>query len=196
MSDLLVAADLLGGAPTPFEQRFQVGWGHLDANAHMSNTAYMDLAANVRVAYFAAAGFTIEAFAELRFGPVIRREELEYFRELRLLDEVRVTLLLAGLSEDASRFRFRNEFWREDGALVARLTSLGGWLDLGARGLIAPPPALAAALRGLGRASDFEGLPLSGPKSAAQEIVGRPRRPHTQVLQPLETPCQQPRLAE
>jgi acyl-CoA thioester hydrolase len=88
-----------------FERRFQVGWNHLDANRHMANTAYLEMAANVRIMYFAAAGSPPEAFAEHQVGPVIKREELEYFRELRLLDEVRVTLLQAGLSEDASRFR-------------------------------------------------------------------------------------------
>jgi acyl-CoA thioester hydrolase len=161
-------AELVGGTPMTFEQRFQVGWSHLDANAHMRNTAYLDLAASVRVTYFAAAGFSVDAFALLQFGPVIRREELEYFRELRLQDDVRVTLMLAGSSEDASRFRLRNEFWRENGTLVARLTSLGGWLDLRTRRLIAPRPDLAAALHALERTSDFESLPVSGLKPALQ----------------------------
>lgn len=145
-----------------FEQRFQVGWSHLDANAHMANTAYLDLAANVRMIYFASAGFSVDAFAKLQLGPVIRREELEYFRELRLLDGVRVTLLLAGLSADASRFRIRNEFWRDDATLVARLTSLGGWLDLRGRRLVPPPPALADALQRLERVADFEDLRVKG----------------------------------
>jgi acyl-CoA thioesterase FadM len=39
-----------------FERRFHVGWSQLDANAHMANTGYLDLAANVRMAYFASAG--------------------------------------------------------------------------------------------------------------------------------------------
>ena len=149
-----------------FEQRFQVGWSHLDSNTHMRNTAYIDHAADVRVAYLAAAGFSIESFARMLFGPVILREELEYFRELRLMDQVRVTLLLAGLSEDGSRFRLRNEFWSESGTLIARLTSLGGWIELRLRRLLAPPPALATALRALDRTSDFECLPPSRPKPA------------------------------
>ena len=149
-----------------YEQRFQVGWSHLDSNAHMRNTAYVDLAANVRVAYLAAAGFSIETFAQRLFGPVIRLEELEYFRELRLMDPVRVTLLLAGLSEDGSRFKLRNEFWDESGTLVARLTSLGGWMELRLRRLVVPPPDLAAALRVLDRTLDFECLPPSRSKPA------------------------------
>lgn len=141
-----------------FERRFQVGWNNLDANAHMANTAYLEMAANVRIMYFDSAGFSAESFRALQIGPVIKSEELEYFRELRLLDEIRVTLLAAGLSEDGSRFRVRNEFWKVDGTLVARVTSLGGWLDLRARRLTAPPPALADALRAITRAPDFEGL--------------------------------------
>jgi acyl-CoA thioester hydrolase len=150
---------LFGSSRMRFGQRFQVAWSHLDANAHMRNSAYLDVAASARLMYFASGGFSIEAFAQLQFGPVSRREELECFQELRLLDEVRVTLLVAGLSEDASSFRLRNEFWRESDTLAARLTSVGGWLDLRSRRLIAPPPALAAVLRGLERTSDFENLP-------------------------------------
>ena len=149
-----------------YEQRFQVGWSHLDSNAHMRNTAYVDLAANVRVGYLAAAGFSMETFAQRLFGPVIRLEELEYFRELRLMDPVRVTLLLAGLSEDGSRFKLRNEFWDESGTLVARLTSLGGWMELRLRRLVVPPRDLAAALRVLDRTPDFECLPPSRSKPA------------------------------
>lgn len=132
----------------------------------LKNTAYLDLAANVRVAYLAAAGFTIESFARMLFGPVIRREELEYLREPRLMEPVRVTLVLAGLSEDGSEFRLRNEFWSESGTLVARLTSVGGWIDLRIRRPVTPPPALAAALGALDRAPDFECLPPRQPKRA------------------------------
>ena len=142
-----------------FEHCFQVEWSHLDSNAHMSNTALVDLAADTRVAYLAAAGFSIESFARMLLGPVIRREELECFRVLRLRDRGRVTLLLAGSSEDGSRFRLRNEFWSESGKLVARLTSLGGWIDLRLRRVLAPPAALAEALGRLNRSDDFEYLP-------------------------------------
>jgi acyl-CoA thioester hydrolase len=154
--------------PKGYEQRLQVGWSHLDANGHMANTAYLDLAANVRVGYFAAGGFSIAALARAHYGPVIRREELEFFRELRLEDDVRVTLLLAGLSDDASRFQLRNEFWR-GGELAARLTSLGGWLDLRTRRLAPPPAALAAVLRKLVRTADYQHLPPSASGAASAE---------------------------
>jgi acyl-CoA thioester hydrolase len=147
-----------------FEQRFPVGRSHLDSNVHLRKIAYVDLAAGVRLAYLAAAGFSNNSFARMLSGPVIRLEELEYFHEPRMLDQVRVTLLLAGLSEDGSQFRLRNEFWSESGTLVARLTSLGGWIELRLRRLITPPPSLVAALHQLDRTEDFEWLPPARPK--------------------------------
>ena len=145
----------------PFTQILQVGWGDLDANGHMRNTAYLDMGATVRMLHFREYGFTMRDFQRLRVGPVIMRDEVEYFRELNILDPVRVTLILAGLSEDVSRFRMRNEFFREDGKLVARVTSTGGWMDLTARKLTLPPEKLAEAMRNLSRAADFEPLPSS-----------------------------------
>jgi acyl-CoA thioester hydrolase len=50
----------------------------------------------------------------------------------------------------------RNEFYRADGVLVARVTSLGGWFDLEARKLIAPPEALLGVVRAMPVTADFE----------------------------------------
>ena len=105
--------------PELFAKTFHVRWGDMDFNAHMKNTAYLDLAADVRMMFFQAHGFTMREFERLRFGPVIMRDELEYFRELRLLEPVKVTLALAGLNADASRFRLINEFFRDDEKLFS-----------------------------------------------------------------------------
>jgi acyl-CoA thioester hydrolase len=66
-----------------FAKQFHVRWGDMDFNAHMSNTAYLDVSADVRMMYFQEHGFPMREFERLRVGPVITRDELEYFRELR-----------------------------------------------------------------------------------------------------------------
>ena len=137
------------------------GWADMDSNAHMRNTAYLDKAVDARMLFFATAGFPATEFQRLRIGPVVMRDEVEYFLEVRLLEALRVTLDLCGLSADGSRFRLRNEFYRPDGKLAARVTSTGGWLDLSLRRLTAPPDPIAAALRSLPRAESFEELPSS-----------------------------------
>jgi acyl-CoA thioester hydrolase len=135
------------------------GWGDMDFNAHMRNTAYLDKSADVRMMYFSENGFPMSEFVRRRLGPVVMKEELEYFKEVGLLEQLRVTLSNAGLSEDGSRFRVRNEFFRSDETLAAKVTSVGGWLDLSTRKLVAPPEPLLRALQSLARTDDFEILP-------------------------------------
>lgn len=144
-----------------YQKTLQAGWRDMDANGHMGNTAYLDKAADVRMMFFSEHGFPASEFARLRIGPVIQKEELEYFREVNLLEEITVTYAGAGLSEDGSRFIVRNEFFRADGKLIARVTSTGGWLDLTARKLIIPPIELLNAMKELTSTSDFQQLPSS-----------------------------------
>ena len=133
-------------------------WGDMDFNAHMRNTAFLDKSADLRFMFFAEHGLPIDAFLRLGIGPVVRKDEIEYFRELRLLEEIRVTIAASGLSDDGARFIIRNEFWRADGELAARVTSAGGWLDHTLRKLVVPPDTLQAALRQLTRTDDFQVL--------------------------------------
>jgi len=144
-----------------FTRTLRAGWTDVDFNMHMRNTAYLDRAVDIRMMFFAASGFAVTEFAERKIGPVVMKDEAEYFKEIRLLDEFHGSLESAGSSEDGSRFRLRNEFTRLDGQLAARITSAGGWLDLAARKLIVPPPDLLAVMRQLVRTQDFEILPSS-----------------------------------
>ena len=144
-----------------YSKPFIAGWGDMDANAHMRNTAFLDRAADVRMMFFAEHGFEMRAFAERRLGPVIAKDEIAYVREVGLLQPITVTLVLAGLSADGSRFLMRNDILAASGKLCARIDSTGGWLDLSARKLVAPPPDLLAALAGLVRSEDFAELPSS-----------------------------------
>jgi acyl-CoA thioester hydrolase len=136
-------------------------WADMDANAHMANVAYLSKCVDARMSFFKQHGFPVSEFAKRRIGPVVRRDELEYHREIALLEPITVTLELAGMAPDGSRFRLRNEILNGDGRLAARITSEGGWLDLAKRKLIAPPDDLLAALSVMPPAAEFETLPSS-----------------------------------
>jgi acyl-CoA thioester hydrolase len=133
----------------------------MDFNAHMKNTAFLDKSADVRMMFFAENGFPMAEFSRLRLGPAIMKDELEYRREVNLLQEITVTLAIAGYADDGSRYLFRNEILHRDGTLCARVTSAGGWLDLTTRKLVAPPEALHQALQRLPRTNDYAVLPSS-----------------------------------
>jgi len=44
-----------------------VRWRDLDSNAHMANSAYLDIAVDCRLRYFADSGFSVGEFARLGF---------------------------------------------------------------------------------------------------------------------------------
>jgi acyl-CoA thioester hydrolase len=142
-----------------FAKTLFASWADMDFNSHMKNTAFLDKSADVRMMYFAEHGFPVAEFARLKLGPVVMKDDVEYRKEVGLLQEITVTLAIAGLSTDGSRFVLRNEILRPDGTLCARVTSAGGWLDLAARKLVAPPAPLLAALQSLPRTDDFAALP-------------------------------------
>ena len=149
-----------------YSRTMVAGWADVDVNGHMRNTAFLDKAATLRMHFFADHGFPMSEFSRLKIGPVILRDEVDYLREVMLLDEVEVTLAIAGMSEDGSRFRLRNDVLRKDGKVCARITSSGGWLDLVARKLVPPPPSLLAATQALERTDDFVTIETRGRPSA------------------------------
>ena len=144
-----------------YTKMLYAGWGDMDFNSHMKNTAYLDKAADVRQMFLIENGFPVEEFLRLRIGPVVMKDEVEYFKEVRLQQEITVTYALAGHALDGSRFLLRHEIFRSDGKLSARVTSAGGWLDLAERKLVAPPPTLLSVMNSLEKTGDFMVLPSS-----------------------------------
>ena len=74
----------------------------MDFNGHLANTAYLDLAADVRMAFFAEHGFPPSEFRRLAIRPVVRKDELEYFREINLHESVTVTYAALAMSPDGA----------------------------------------------------------------------------------------------
>ncbi len=144
-----------------FSKTLRAGWSDIDFNLHMRNTAYLDKAVDVRMMFFAETGFPIAEFLKRGIGPVMKSETIDFFREVRLHEEFQVSMEASGAAGDGSRFRLRNDIVKLNGTLAARVTSTGGWLDLKARKLIAPPADLHAVMQKMSRTAEFEILPSS-----------------------------------
>jgi acyl-CoA thioester hydrolase len=147
-----------------YAREFLAGWGTMDFNGHMANTAYLDLAADVRMAFFSEHGFPPGEFRRLAIGPVMKKDEVEYFREVGLYDTVTLTYAVLAMSPDGARFVVENEILSAGGERAATVRSTGGWLDLRARKLVAPPPLLLAAFMKVPRAPGFVELPGAAPR--------------------------------
>lgn len=150
-----------------YTKEFLAGWGAMDFNGHMANWAYLNLAADTRMAFFAEHGFAPREFRRRGLGPVMRKDELEYFREVGLHETVTVTCAALAMTPDGARFIIENEIWLGT-ERAATVRSTGGWLDLRERKLVAPPPELFAVLQQIPRASGFIELPLAGGTRAAR----------------------------
>jgi len=144
-----------------FEKQFQVGWRDVDPNGHVANMVYLEYAVDTRIALFATQGFAPASSFRNGLGPVIKSDFVEYFREVLMLDRLRVTMENGGHSEDVSRFRVINNIYKTSGELTARVTSIGGWLGLKERKLVLPPDELKRAWLTLERTEDFEELKSS-----------------------------------
>lgn len=144
-----------------YTKTLYAGWADMDFNSHMKNTSYLDKTADVRQMFLIENGFPVAEFLKLRIGPVVMKDEVEYFREVQLQEQITVTYALAGHASDGSRFLLRHEIFRPDGDLSARVTSAGGWLNLTERRLVAPPPILLSVMNLLEKTRDFKVLPSS-----------------------------------
>jgi acyl-CoA thioester hydrolase len=164
-----------------YAKTFLAGWGTMDFNGHMANSAYLDLAADVRLAFMAEHGFPPAELQRIGLGPVVLRDEVEYLREVGLHETVTVTYAVAALRADGTRFVLENEIWSESGARAAVVRSTGGWLDLRARKLVAPPPELRVVFERVPRTPDYVELPPRVERGAAAGAVppgagdGQPR---------------------
>ena len=143
------------------EKKFEAGWRDVDMNGHVANTIYMEYAIDMRVAFFESCGFPPQDFTKQGFGPVIKSDFVEYFREVMMLEKMTITIENGGFAPDGSRFRVVNSIYKEGKVLAAKVTSVGGWLSFKGRKLIEPPDILKNAWLELPRTEDFQELPSS-----------------------------------
>lgn len=131
-------------------------WAMVDANQHMRHSAYADFAAHARVQALDKMGLPLSVFKQLFIGPILLREELTYLREVHLDDTLTITCALEKLSEDHSKWTFRQEIFRGDGVKAAIVQVDGAWMDLKTRKLTALPDAFNQKLEHMPKTENFK----------------------------------------
>ena len=139
---------------------FHTKWADFDANKHMRHTAYNDYAAECRMRFFKDNGFPIDQFEKHNFGPVLFKEETNFYREIKLGESIEVALYLEGMSEKGERFKMFHKIFREDGVLAAEIKIYAAWIDLIKRKLTTPPVGIINTLNSLERIENFENIQL------------------------------------
>ena len=138
----------------------EVIWANLDANRHMRNTAYSEFATHGRIDYFNRHGYSLDVLGEEGIGPVLLKEEVVYFREVKMQEKLRITVALKRSTKDYDRYTITQDILKENGKKAARVEIHGAWMNLDTRQLVAPPQQLV------------EKVILTIPKTKDYEVVG------------------------
>ena len=141
-----------------FYKTYKVKWADLDPNGHVRHSVYDDYAADARIRLMEEGGYSPTNFAEEGFGPVILRQESRFYKEVTIGDVITVTIRLAGLSTDVSRWKIHHAIIKSNGERAAVLKIEGTWLDRTTRKVTVPPRDLQQLFEQLPQSNNFEEL--------------------------------------
>lgn len=141
-----------------FEKEMDLRWADVDANFHVRHSVYADLCASARFSCLESLGFGYSKMMKVGVGPVLFKETIIYMKEIRPGGKVKVNFILAGMSESGHKFRIEHQIFRDDGVQAASLVVDGGWLDLRARKIVAPPEELVEAMNKVVKSKEFTNL--------------------------------------
>lgn len=137
---------------------FDVRWSDIDANRHLANSAYINFMSHTRMGFLGQLGFNQKSFAKHNIGPVVFYEHVYYFKEAFYGKPVKVSLELAGLSEDGKFFEFHHNFYDANGRHFAHCEIMGSWINLKTRTLIGLPEEFLTAFHKIEKPDFFRTL--------------------------------------
>lgn len=126
-----------------FTREISIRWSDLDPNFHLRHSAYYDFGAQHRIEILSQQGLTMKIMQEQHFGPIAFREECVFRKEIHLNDTITITTKIGKMRADASRWTIVHDFHNHEGALCAKITIDGAWMDTQLRKLAVPTPPIA-----------------------------------------------------
>lgn len=117
-----------------FSKTYEIGWNHLDANAHVKNSAYAEFGDDVRIAFWQMCGASPLLMHELGVGPILFDSYIQFYKELHLGEIIVVDLVLENISEDFRKWKIIQHIYKQEGLiLAAKITLNGSFMDLKTR---------------------------------------------------------------
>src|SRR5215216_717023 len=113
-----------------FSRIIQLRWADLDPNFHVRHSIYYDWGAFVRIEFLNEFGLNDKVMQELRFGPILFREECVFRKEIRMGEEININLQILKSRKDFSRWSIQHQISKSDGTICAVLTVDGAWIDV------------------------------------------------------------------
>lgn len=145
----------------------------LDIMGHVNNAVYLQWLEQARLQVLESLGYPLEALIRRRWVTTVARIEIDYRREARFGDEIRISTEAERVGRTSLTLRHRLERGEETGDLVAEARVVLVWL--GADGQPASvPDEIRAALARRASAGGSERSPRAAGEPAASRRVDRP----------------------
>lgn len=141
-----------------FNRIIQIRWSDLDPNFHLRHSVYYDWGAFCRVEFLNEYGLTADVMQQLRFGPILFREECVFRKEIRSGDAVTINLKLIRARKDFSRWSIQHHITKNESVLSAVLTVDGAWMNVVERKLASPPEKVFEVFDKMPKDEKFEWL--------------------------------------
>lgn len=139
-------------------KEFDIRWSDIDANRHLANSAYINFMSHTRMSFLVESGLNQKELSRYHIGPVVFYEHVYYFREVFAGQPVKVSLELAGMSEDGGFFEFHHNFYDASGKNFAHCEMMGAWIDMNTRKLTGLPETFSHILDQLPKTEGFKVL--------------------------------------
>lgn len=141
-----------------FNRIIQIRWSDLDPNFHLRHSVYYDWGAYCRVEFLNEYGLSADVMQQLRFGPILFREECIFRKEIRSGDQVVIDLKLIKSRKDFSRWSIQHRITKNGDILCAVLSVDGAWLNVVERKLASPPEQVYEVFNKMPKDEKFEWL--------------------------------------
>jgi acyl-CoA thioester hydrolase len=129
--------------PGVFKVQRRVAWQDIDSAGHVNNAVYLAYVEDCGMQVVAAHGWPLARMWAEGFAIIARRNRVKYLQPARMDDE----LELATWASEVKRVSATRHYTItrvSDGALLARVDTLGVWVDLTTRQPIRIPPMFIA----------------------------------------------------
>ena len=127
-----------------YQEIIKVRGYEIDSNGHVNQATYLLYAESVRWNHFAKMGITLTEMQKRGIGPVILSQNISYYKELLLGDEIRITSVPKGF--EGKRGTIHQEFFKGE-VKAAELTMTYTFINLKERRSCPPPPEVLELLK-------------------------------------------------
>ena len=137
-------------------KEFEVRWNDLDANKHLGNSAYIEYMSHTRMSFLTENGLGIDVLANNNLGPIVLYEHIHYYYEVLSGNPIRVSLEMAGHTEDMRFVKFFHNFYDTKGKHLAHSEILFSFIKLSTRKLGILPKEFIEKIKSFPKAESFK----------------------------------------